>query len=193
MNRFRVLIAALALVAVLLAGLVVGFGLARLLPRGNTTRTYNTATILRQVQTLAQLVSVRYVFEKVLVGEDVKWYGQNRVILVAHGVVKAGVDLQKLEPDDVRVSGKKVSIRLPPAAILDVHLDDEKTQVVENSTGLLRLFNKDLEQDTRRLALGALRRAAHEHGILKEADLRAREQLSHLFGAFGFDQIEFSR
>ena len=43
-------------------------------------------------------MTVKYVLEKVVVLEDAKWYGENRVILVAHGIVKAGVDLQKLQP-----------------------------------------------------------------------------------------------
>ena len=35
----------------------------------------DSATVLRQVQTLSQLVTVKYVMEKVVVLEDVKWFG----------------------------------------------------------------------------------------------------------------------
>ena len=136
-------------------------------------------------------MTVKYVLEKVVVLEDAKWYGENRVILVAHGVVKAGVDLQKLQPGDVRVVGlKKISLSLPPPAIIDVHLDDEKTEVVERSTGLLRQFDKDLEQSARRQALGSLRSAAHRCGILKEAEDRLRDQLTVVFQQLGFEEVE---
>src|SRR5712671_715030 len=77
----------------------------------------NTATILKQVQTLSQLVTVKYVLERVVVLEDVKWFGENRVLLIAHGIVKAGVDLQDIKPGDVRMDQQKVIIRLPPARI----------------------------------------------------------------------------
>src|SRR5205809_1420122 len=103
-------------------------------------RIQNTATMLKRVQTLSELVTVKYVLEKVVILEDVKWYGENRVLLLAHGVVKAGVDLQKLPPDDVRMEGNKVVLKLPRATITDVYLDEQRTQIIENSTGLLRAF-----------------------------------------------------
>src|SRR5213082_2118438 len=80
-------------------------------------RIQNTATMLKQVQTLSQLVTVKYVLEKVVILEDIKWYGENRVLLLAHGIVKAGVDLQQIKPQDVRLEEKKVIIRLPRAGI----------------------------------------------------------------------------
>jgi len=65
----------------------------------------NTATVVEQVQTLSDLVTVKYVLEKVVILEDVKWYGENRVLLLAHGIVKAGIDLKRINAgrrDDFR-------------------------------------------------------------------------------------------
>ncbi len=70
-------------------------------------REENTATVVEQVQTLSDLVTVKYVLEKVVILEDAKWYGENRVLLLAHGIVKAGIDLKRITPDDVTISGKK--------------------------------------------------------------------------------------
>src|SRR5689334_407791 len=150
----------------------------------------NTATILKQVQTLSELVTVKYVLEKVVILEDVKWYGENRVLLVAHGIVKAGVDLQELRPDDVRVEGNKAFVKLPPARITDVYLDDQKTRVVDRATGLLRAFDKDLEQNARRQAVDDLARSARFNGIQGDAEARARLQLGNLFRQFGLE-VEF--
>jgi len=36
------------------------------------------------------------VLEKVVILEDAKWYGENRVLLLAHGIVKAGMDLKRV-------------------------------------------------------------------------------------------------
>src|SRR6266487_2025236 len=102
----------------------------------------STATIVQQVQTLSELVTIKYVLEKVVILDDIKWYGENRVLLVAHGIVKAGVDLQEIKPEDVRIEDKKLLLKLPRAPITDVYLDDQKTRVVDRSTGLLRAFNK---------------------------------------------------
>src|SRR5580700_1502542 len=108
--------------------------------------------MLQQVQNLSQLVTVKYVVEKVVLLEDTsKWYelslGESSVLMVAHGVVKAGVDLKELKPGDLEAAGKTVTIKLPPARITDCYLDDKLTQVIERKTGLLRSFDKDLEQN----------------------------------------------
>jgi Protein of unknown function (DUF4230) len=150
----------------------------------------NTPVILKQVQTLSDLVTVKYVLEKVVILEDVKWYGENRLLLVAHGIVKAGVDLQQIKPDDVRVDGKKVTIKLPQTKITDVYLDDRKTHVVDRTTGLLRAFDKDLEQSARRQAVEDLRTAARYNGIFQDAEERARLQLTNLFHQLGLE-VEF--
>ena len=188
-----------AFLAVSLLALVFGLGLGAglftsRLWGGGVQRFLNTATVIRQVQTLAQLVTVKYSMEKIVVLEDVKWsetFGTSRVLLVAHGVVKAGVDLSGLKPGDVRIAGKSISLVLPQARITDAYLDENLTQVVERTTGLLRAFDKSLEQAARQQALDDIQRAARHNGILKDADERAREQLANLFHQLGFERVEF--
>src|SRR5437879_10823567 len=114
------------------------------LPRSSAPpRIQNTATMLKQVQTLSELVTVKYVLEKVVILDDIKWYGENRVLLVAHGVVKAGVDLQEIKPEDVRVRDEKLLLNLPRARITDVYLDEQKTRVADRSTGSLAASDTD--------------------------------------------------
>jgi hypothetical protein len=194
-SRLRLVVLPLAVVFGL--GVFLGVFLPRLAGLGSGLRAYNTAVVLKQVQTLSQLVTIKYVMEKVEVLEDPPqnfWRqflpDNTRVILVAHGIVKAGVDLQQLKPENVRVSGKKVVIALPRAQITDAYLDEKQTQVIEHNPGFLRTFNKDLEQSTRQNALDDIRRAAREAGILKEADERARAQLANLMTQLGFEQVE---
>ena len=191
MQKIQLILGALVLAIILALGVWLGFALRNF--TGNPgTNTYNTSVVLRQVQTLAQLVTVKYVMEKVVVYEDVKWFpgGDNRVLMIAHGVVKAGVDLEKLKPEDIEITETKVKIRLPAAQITDCYLDDKQTQVIERTTGLLRTFDKDLEQTARKIAVDDVRRGARSAGIMKDADERARVQLEKLFQQMG-RQVEF--
>ena len=186
-----------ALVLVFSLGLLVGVVLPRMAGFGLTPRTYNTAVLLQQVQTLSQLVTVKYVLEKVVILEDPPQNpvrrllpDETRVILVAHGIVKAGVDLSRLKRGDLRLSGNKVEITLPHAEIMDAYLDEKQTKVIERNTSFLRDFNKDLEQNARQSAVDDIQRAARTSGILKDADERARAQLRLLFEQLGFE-VEF--
>jgi hypothetical protein len=56
----------------------------------------------------------------------------------------------------------------------------------------LRDFNKDLEQAARLNAISDITRAARAGGILKDADDRARLQVSNLFKQLGFEKVEFA-
>lgn len=185
-------------VALFFVGVFLGSRLPRLFGRGGATRTYDTPVMLQQVQTLSDLVTVKYVLERVEVWDDppsgiVTQFvaGNNRILLLAHGVVKAGVDLGKLKPEDLKIEGKTIWIDLPSAHITDAYLDDKETKVVERTTGFLRTFDKDLEQNIRRTAVEDLRLAAGRGGILRDADERARMQLAKFFTLMGFEKVEF--
>jgi hypothetical protein len=198
MSKTRLaVLAGMALAVIFGIGLLVGIVLPRMAGLGSAPRTYNTAVLLRQVQTLSQLVTVKYVLEKVVILEDPPQNpvrrllpDETRVILVAHGIVKAGVDLSRLKNGDLKLSGNRIEITLPPAQITDSYLDDTQTKVIERNTSFLRDFNKDLEQNARQTAVDDIRRAAKSSGILKDADERARAQLRLLFEELGFE-VEF--
>jgi hypothetical protein len=189
----------MVVVVVFVLGLAIGIFFPRWAGMAPAPRSYNTATVLKQVQTLSQLVTVKYVLEKVEVLTDppqgwrAAFPDDVHVTLIAHGIVKAGVDLSQIKPDDLRVSGKKIVLTVPPAQITDAYLDDKLTQVVERNTGFLRAFNKDLEQNARQNAIDDIRRAARGSGILKDAEERARAQLAHLCQQLGFDEVDFGK
>ncbi len=182
------------LVLLLLLGLAVvgGWMLARGWAGAGSPAIAATPTLVQKVQSLNQLVSVKYVLEKIVLVEDARWYGDSRLLMVAHGVAKAGVDLAKVAKDDVRVRGTTIQITLPRPMILDVYLDERRTQVVERSTGVLREFDKDLEQDARRQAVDQIKLAVRDSGILKDAEERARTQVAGLLVQSGFTEIEIS-
>ena len=191
MQRLKRFFLAAFVLIIFAGGVWLGFTVRHWLKFGSGLREENTATVVEQVQTLSDLVTVKYVLEKVVILEDAKWYGENRVLLLAHGVVKAGIDLKRITRDDVTISGKKISLRLPPPQIMDAYLDDAKSQVIDHVTGLLRVFDKDLEQTARANAVDDIRRAARMDGILDEADKRARLELELFLRQAGFEQVEF--
>lgn len=179
-----------ALIVIFIIGGIIGLIFGRLLlPQGSVPLIANTTTIVKQIQSLNELSTVRYTLEKVVILEDVKWYGGNRVVLVASGVVKAGVDLGKMSEGDVQISGDVLTIKLPKAEVLDAYLKDRETQVLDRSTGLFREFDKDLEQEARKQAVGQMLIAAKKNGIVADAEERAALQLQAFFGKLGFKEV----
>jgi hypothetical protein len=97
-----------------------------------------------------------------------------------------------LKPEDLKVQGKTIWINLPAARVTDAYLDDKETKVIERTTGFLRSFDKDLEQNIRRTAVEDMRQSAARGGILRDANERARAQLASFFQLMGFERVEFN-
>jgi hypothetical protein len=185
---FKQILGGALLAGALVVGLLLGYLLPIFSPKP-ATPAWNTSTLLVRVQGLSELSTVKYVLEKVVILEDVKWYGGNRVILLAHGVVKAGVDLSQLKPGDIEIRGKELSINLPRAQISDVYLDESLSQVVEHSSGLIRRLDSALEREARIRAIEDIRRAARNQGIASEAAANAARHLTLLFQQLGFERV----
>jgi hypothetical protein len=191
MRRLRQILWVLVVAVIFIAGAWFGIKLTRLLMPGSGLHEENTATVVEQVQTLSDLVTVKYVLEKVVILNDVKWYGENRVLLLAHGIVKAGIDLKRIKPEDVAISGRKISLHLPPPQITDAYLDDQRTQVIDWTTGLFRTFDMNLATTARQNAVDDINRAARMDGILSDANERAHLELALFLHQAGFEQVEF--
>src|SRR5580698_6772107 len=93
-----------------------GLGLARLmglLRGGGTQINVDQPTVVRQIQQLQRLETVSYTMDKIITGEHgnaylPKFLAGDRLLLIAHGEVVAGINLAGLQPGDVQVHGQKV-------------------------------------------------------------------------------------
>jgi Protein of unknown function (DUF4230) len=193
MRRVQQIFWVAAVAAVFVAGAWFGLKLTRWTASRSGLHEEDTATVVEQIQALSQLVTVKYVLEKVVVLKDVKWYGENRVLLLAHGIVKAGIDLKRIKPEDVAISGKNISLRLPPPQITDAYLDEHRTRVIDYSTGLFRTPDPTLSlaSTARQDAVDDIRRAARTDGILTDAIQRAQLELALFLRQAGFEKVEF--
>jgi hypothetical protein len=153
-------------------------------------------TIVREVRALARLETIQYTVEKVITAET----GQgafgflfgDRLLLVAHGVVIAGVDLEQVDPEDLWLDeAGRVFLRLPEAEVFVATLDNELSYVYDRDTGLLTRGDLNLESAARRAAEEEIRHAALEGGILDQARQNAESILYRLLRSLGFPDVIF--
>lgn len=153
-------------------------------------------TIIHEVRGLSRLETASYTLEKVITAES----GQgafdflfgDRLILVAHGQVIAGVDLSKMGDDDITATGDgTVFVTLPAAEVLVVALDNQKSYVYDRETGLVGM-NPALETEARKAAEQEILKAALEDGILDIAQRNAESYVRHLILALGFREVRFA-
>jgi hypothetical protein len=203
-RRLRVVAAFVAGIAltVFIAGLLIwmysGQGLLAFLRSavaGQTAIHVSQPAVVRQIQQLERLETVAYTLEKLVWGERdnpyiPKFLVGDRLVLIVHGDVVAGVDLRNVSATDVNIQGRAITLRLPEAELFSTRVDNQKTLVYSRVTGLLSRPDPHFETEIRRVAERQLREAALKDGILKTADQNARATITTLLKGFGFQQIE---
>jgi hypothetical protein len=191
-----------AVVTVVLVGALVwfsgGLGLLHLLSNlrgGRTLINVDQPTVVRQIQQLQRLETVSYTMDKIISGEHAnaylpKFLAGDRLLLVVHGEVVAGINLAGVQPGDVRIEGQKVSINLPAAEVFSTRIDNARTKVYSRDTGLFSSPDPNLESEVREEAERQLQQAALQDGILKTAGDNARSTITGMLKGFGFHEVE---
>jgi hypothetical protein len=152
-------------------------------------------TIIHEVQALARLETIRYNVEKVITAETGQgafaFLIQDRLLLVAHGTVIAGIDMAMITSESMWLDQGVLNVRLPAAEVFIASLDNEKTYVYDRDTGLLKNPDPNLETIARQAAEEEILKAALEDGILDQATNNAEMYLHWFFDTLGYHQINF--
>ncbi len=150
-------------------------------------------TIIREVRNLSRLETASYTIEKVITAESRQgpfaFLFGDKLILVAHGQVIAGVDLGKLEEKDVSVAADgTVNVALPEAEVFVATLNNQQSYIFHRGTGVIGM-NPELETEARKAAEEEILNAALEDGILEMAEENAKTYLRHFILALGFEEV----
>jgi hypothetical protein len=150
-------------------------------------------TIINEVQALARLETIRYTVEKVVTAEVNQGvlgplFG-DRLLFIAHGYVIAGMDMNKIKPEDLWLEGQVLNVRLPAAEILVATLDNDKSYVYDRVTGLFTHGDPTLETQVRQVAEQEIVKAATQDGILDQATTNAQTYLRWFFETLGYKYI----
>jgi hypothetical protein len=154
-------------------------------------------TVVREIRSLARLEMVQYTVEKILSASSRQgpfgFLFGDKLLLVAHGTVIAGIDLSKFDSGDIRIDAQgKMSIVIPEAEIFTVTLDNDKSYVYHRETGLLAGGTKDLESEARKAAQAEILKAALEDGILATALTNGKTYLQRFLNSIGLRNLVFS-
>ena len=95
-----------------------------------TILTADPPAMLREIQRLDELVTVKYAIQKVVgLEEQKKPLGAEKLLLIVQAKVLAGVDLATLKPQHLAiVKTGELLVQLPPPKILHVVIDEKATR-----------------------------------------------------------------
>jgi Protein of unknown function (DUF4230) len=153
-------------------------------------------TVVDRIQRLQRLETVVYTMDKLVTGAKENslfpdFLAGDRLLMMVHGEVIAGIDFSNLKPDDVRVNGKQIRLRLPVSQIFLTRIDSTKTRVYSRQTGLLVSTDPNLETQVRQEGEHQLQGAALADGILRTAQQNGVLTITSLLQGLGFEKIDF--
>ena len=154
-------------------------------------------TVVNRIQRLQRLETVVYTMDKVVSGAKENpifpdFLAGDRLLLLVHGEVVAGIDFSSLKPGNVKVEGKQIHLYLHAAQVFSTRLDSARTRVYSRQTGLLVPTDPNLESQVRQEAERQLLEAALADGILRTAQQNASQTITSLLQGLGFEKIDFN-
>ena len=178
------------------AGLTLSGSLWSAITRRDTRIDVSQPTVVHQIQQLQRLETVVYTMDKIVTGAKENpvlpnFLAGDRLLMLVHGEVVAGIDFSNLKPGDVTVEGKHIRLHLPAPQMFSTRIDSGKTRVYSRQTGFLVPSDPDLETQVRQEAERQLQEAAMADGILRTAQQNAISTITSLLQGLGFEKIEF--
>jgi hypothetical protein len=162
---------------------------------GRNTRITSEGSVIERIQRLQRMETVVFNMDKIVTGEKDNpilpdFIAGDRLLMIVHGQVVAGIDFGRLKTGDIKVHDKEVRIHLPNPQILLTRLDNARTKVYSRNTGILVRVDPNLETQVRQEAEGELLQEAALGGIIANARDNARATVTTLLMGMGFEKVE---
>jgi hypothetical protein len=158
-------------------------------------RNPDRALVISKLKNSAKLATVEYVVTKVITTRDQNWLAKDAYFFAeTEATIKAGIDLDKLREEDIKINGTRISILLPPIEIINFSYPAEGFKVIEKYTDQAALFkwnsiNVATKDDLYRQGETDIRQSIDDLGIVKTAQKNTRMLLTSILRLSGFNEI----
>lgn len=151
--------------------------------------------IVDRLKTLSELHTALGVVQTIVTSsQDSKILGMQvgatKLIYVASGQIRAGINLSKLTPSSITVENNRLHLLLPAPEILDTKLDVENSYVYDVSKSLVAPDGLKLQSEAQKKAVEAIKETALKCGVLGAAAEQARTVLGAILSMAGFDSVD---
>lgn len=159
----------------------------------------NIATIIvEKIRGASELTTAIYTTETVVpTHQDRELMGtfqfRTKMLYIAYGEVKAGIDLSQLTPKNVKIVDDTLYIQLPAPQILDANIDVMRSRIYDYDRGAFNLgpdVAAQLQTLAQQTTLKKIVASACEQGLLNEANDRAKLAITQLLNLAGHERVE---
>ena len=153
------------------------------------------AMVISKLKNSAKLATVEYIVTKVISAKDKNWFAKDAYFFAeTEATIKAGIDLEKLKEEDVKIDGRKISIKLPPIEIINFSYPAEGFKVIEkysDESAVFKWNSIDVSEkdDLYRQGEADIRANINNLGIIKSAQTNTAILMKRILTISGFDEI----
>ena len=153
------------------------------------------AMVISKLKNSAKLATVEYVVTKVISTRDNNWFAKDAYFFAeTEATIKAGIDLDKLKDEDIKIDGSKISVLLPPIEIINFSYPSEGFKVIEQYTDEAAIFKWNsidvgTKDDLYRQGEADIRQNIKDLGIINTAQKNTRLLLTKILRLSGFEEI----
>lgn len=183
-----IIIVAVAVIALLIIALKLG-----LFSKDRKLQIDETANVIDEIKKIGEFTSLCYYEEMALIDTKerqtklTKSDVTDELVLIAHGKMRAGFNLSKLNDKDILITGDTLSIRLPEPEIFDIIVNPSDYEIfVETGKWSHEQF-AELQKQAKQI----LNERAEELNIAEKAGESGIKKLETLFKTFGFSEVFF--
>lgn len=146
-----------------------------------------------EIRSIGTLSTSEYTVSKIIkLNDKGDWYtwGDRKILISCKAKIKAGVNLNRLAPEDIKVEGKKITIELPEAEIISFEMnpDQIKTEMIDVS-GFRADFSQKEKNHILQLGEKSIRKDLKQLNILQDAETNAIIFLTDFYKNLGFEEI----
>lgn len=151
----------------------------------------NTPVVVKQIQSLAQLVTVS-MYEELVADSSVVdktvfsfFNSEKKLVVVGKVTTHVGIDMKKMSNLDIGGTQDSIHIILPAAEVLDAIINPSGTYVFIEEGDWSNDAIVKLKQKIQYIAVAD----AQSRGLLSQSEAKAREVLTNFFTAAGYKKV----
>lgn len=159
------------------------------------SREPDRALVISKLKNSSKLATVEYIVTKVISAKDKNWFAKDAYFFAeTEASIKAGIDLEKIKEEDVKIKGRRISITLPPVEIINFSYPAEGFKVIEKYSDQQSIFKwnsidvKDKDELFRQ-GESDIWANINDLGIIKSAQTNTRTLLKKILTFSGFEEI----
>ena len=152
---------------------------------------------MAKIKDAAKLATTETVIEKIVIGNKKKMIlkiftlDQARIVCYSEARIKAGIDLKKLNKEDVKIDGKQIDLLLPAVEVINFSYPFTRFRIDSTllDNGLFaRISISDMEEFYRMAELD-IRKQLPYMGIIESTEAKTRQMMESLLRSLGYADI----